>query len=145
MKTQDELAQTVKRKSEISETLANLGRQIYAFEGSHFEDTQSYGNIIRGWDQYLAPNKESRVARNTNIEVGKFSRKFKEAERVCAKSSITSTAVVNGLMEEDDCDCNNSASLSGLTHRVESEVRTLLEEREHQADTLRAAARWGEL
>ena len=81
-----ELLDLVQKKHELELNLISLEKQIYKFEESYLDETQAFGNVIKGWDNYLTSNlKSGSSSQKSDRKV----KKWKDSDRLFSKSSVT--------------------------------------------------------
>ena len=67
-----------KDRDELVKNLENLEIQIYNFEESYLEDTQSYGNIVIGWENFNSTDQNRRkTSKNLNKKIRDSDRIFR--------------------------------------------------------------------
>ncbi|KAL1927100.1 hypothetical protein VTP01DRAFT_5063 [Rhizomucor pusillus] len=96
-----ELQALLSRKKQVDANLINLENAIYLFEGSYLEDTQQNGNIIRGFDGYLASRPDKRK------------HKYTELDRLFSLSSTTYQKALAQKEDRDDSDLDSTQSSVG--------------------------------
>ena len=86
----DQLEELLNKRAILEENLSALERQIYAFEGNYLEDTQTSGNVVIGFDNYLtsAHTPGGSRGRQLNSAAGR-KQKIKESHRLFSNSSST--------------------------------------------------------
>ncbi|KAI6659349.1 hypothetical protein LOD99_15020 [Oopsacas minuta] len=81
-----ELLDLIQKKHDLELNLISLEKQIYKFEESYLDETQAFGNVIKGWDNYLTSNlKSSGSSQKADRKV----KKWKDSDRLFSKSSVT--------------------------------------------------------
>jgi len=93
----NELIGLYKKREELLKSLQDLEKQIYNFEESYLEDTQSYGNIVIGWENF---NAESNRNRNKNDKKNQ-PKKIRTQDRIFSYSSKTASDVNPSLKMRD--------------------------------------------
>eukprot|EP01135_Chromosphaera_perkinsii_P007829 Nk52_evm21s1020 gene=Nk52_evmTU21s1020 len=79
----EELEKLLNERQRIKKDLESCERNIYTLEGSYLEDTQHYGNVVKGWEGYL----QNRTGNSASVQ--KRSRRAKDSERIFSLSSCT--------------------------------------------------------
>jgi len=73
------------RKQQLEEELKEIEKQIFDFEESYIEETNHYGNVIRGWEGFVNSKPKA-------LEAGARKPKISQKDRVFSLSSVSAPA-----------------------------------------------------
>ncbi|CAG8485580.1 10779_t:CDS:2, partial [Acaulospora morrowiae] len=90
--TEAELRELLIRKKQLDKSLKAIEKQIWQFEGSYLEETNSGGNLIRGFDGYLRATNDKKKKSEVNYEDRLFSRSSTTSERANSKAEDSSSS-----------------------------------------------------
>ncbi|KAL3648776.1 hypothetical protein CASFOL_005179 [Castilleja foliolosa] len=78
------LSSVLNKREKLQNELRSVEKQVYELETSYLQETNTFGNVFKGFDGFLSSSKNS-----ANI---KRSRKFQLEDRLFSLSSVTSPA-----------------------------------------------------
>eukprot|EP00808_Paulinella_micropora_P002716 g46623.t1 len=82
------------RQAQLEEELKTIEKQIWDLEAAYIEDTNQYGNVIKGWDGYMntKPIRKQGHTRKMKIPL---------KDRIFSQSSTTVAELAKDEEEED--------------------------------------------
>ncbi|KAK3285654.1 hypothetical protein CYMTET_6743 [Cymbomonas tetramitiformis] len=78
-----QLQQLAQKKERLEDELRHVEKQVYDLETSYLNDSSQHGNVLKGFEGFLAPSKTNTM---------KKSRNFKTEDRLFSLSSLSSPA-----------------------------------------------------
>ncbi|KAL7105496.1 hypothetical protein ACP275_07G049100 [Erythranthe tilingii] len=88
------LSSLLKKREKLHNELRSVENQVYELETSYLQETNTFGNVLKGFDGFLSSSKNT-----TNL---KRSRKFQIEDRVFSLSSVTSPAAEELRVGKED-------------------------------------------
>mmetsp|Transcript_31375 Transcript_31375/g.52695 ORF Transcript_31375/g.52695 Transcript_31375/m.52695 type:complete len:120 (+) Transcript_31375:289-648(+) len=80
------------RKERLEDELRHVEKQVYDLETSYLNDSSQHGNVLKGFEGFLAPTKTNSL---------KKSRNFKTEDRLFSLSSTSSPAAAELTSQAD--------------------------------------------
>eukprot|EP00127_Corallochytrium_limacisporum_P004326 Clim_evm9s158 gene=Clim_evmTU9s158 len=97
-----DLNEALVRKKTLDASVVHFERQIYALETAYLEETNMYGNVVRGWTDYLHKGHPMDIHR-----------KIRASERIFSNSSATTVASLDPQPWEMPADTKPAVSADG--------------------------------
>ncbi|KAJ1555590.1 Chromatin modification- protein meaf6 [Cladochytrium tenue] len=132
-----ELLELLNRKKHADKALSAVEAHIYTYEGSYLEDSLPYGNVVRGFDGFLAPRPAA--AAGGGMAGGAAARAAAAAAAAAAANSTPSRGG-GGARAVSDADRIFSSSSASFAKSLDARLRDPSEDDPRRASPLSAAS-----